>query len=130
MNMDLMDYLRPIGILVLFFLILYGAYWTSRYAAKFQGGRSAGRNMNIVEAISVGPQKTLQIIRVGKTYMVVGVSRDRITYLREIDSSELTLSSMETEPHFGRIMGKIVQKQKKEQSDIIGEEQDEPFEEK
>lgn len=127
--MALGNYMQPIGIILMFFLILFGAYWTSRYAAKFQSGRTLGRNMTIIEAISVGPQKTLQIVRVGKTYMVVGVSRDRITLVREMDASELNIPEGESSVPFGSILEKIVRRQKGGQSHTeIGEEQNEPFE--
>jgi len=129
--MDLMDYLQPIGILLLFFVILYAAYFTTKFTAKFQSGRTMGKNMTIVEAISVGPQKTLQIVRVGETYMVVGVSRDQITYLREIDSSELELKQQEEVMPFSKILDKIVRKDSVEQSHIeSGEDRDEPIEKK
>ena len=87
--------------------------------------------MTIVEAISVGPQKTLQIVRVGETYMVVGVSRDQITYLREIDSTELELKQQEELMPFSKILDKIVRKDSVEQSHIeSGVDRDEPIEKK
>ena len=129
--MDLMDYLQPIGILLLFFVILYAAYFTTKFTAKFQSGRTMGKNMTIVEAISVGPQKTLQIVRVGETYMVVGVSKDQITYLREIDPAELVFKTQEEAVSFSKLLDKIVRKDSTEQSHIeSGEDNDEPFEKK
>lgn len=129
--MELMDYLKPIGVLLLFLVILYAAYFTTKYTAKLQSGRTMGKNITIVEAISVGPQKTLQIVRVGETYMVVGVSRDRITYLREIDPSELEIKPQEETLSFGKILDKIVGRDSVEQSHIeSGEDRDEPIEKK
>ena len=123
---DIQNYLQPIGILILFFIILYGAYLVSRYAGKLQSGRTAGRNMTIIEAISVGPQKTLQIVRVGKTYMVVGVSRDHITYMREVTEEELNLESLEKPLPFSSILNKVIRKNKDQLH--TGEDTDESFE--
>lgn len=127
MEIDLLRYLQPIGILILFFIILYMAYLASRYAVRLQGGGSPGRNMQIIEAISVGPQKTLQLVRVGGTYMVVGVSRDKITYLCEVSEEELALRSGDDPLPFGNILDKVIRRQKKEQLHT-GEDINESFE--
>lgn len=115
------------GILILFFIILYMAYLASRYAARRQGGGSPDRNMQIIEAISVGPQKTLQLVRVGKTYMVVGVSRDKISYLCDVSEAALNLPDGEGPLPFSNILDKVVRRQKEEQLHT-GEDADESFE--
>lgn len=128
MDSGLMSYIQPFGLLILFFLILYLAYLASRYAGRLQGSLVPGRNMTIIEAISVGPQKTLQIVRVGKTYMVVGVSRDNITYLREINSEELNLQDNALPTAFSSILERMTKGQKDNQL-LTGEETDESIEE-
>lgn len=123
MSDNLGGIIQLFGILILFFLILYGAYLASKFAARFQNGRVSGKNMTIIEAISVGPGKTLQIVRVGKTYMVVGVSKDQITYLKEIDPSELQQTQNEFSVSFGNVLDKVLHRKGSGYS-VTGEDQD------
>lgn len=125
---EMQSYLQPIGLLILFFIILYGAYLASRYMGKVQTGRSAGRNMTIIEAIAVGPQKTLQIVRVGETYMVIAVTKDHITFLCDVSEEALKLDASDTPLPFSSILKKVVRKHEKEQLHT-GEDTDESFEE-
>jgi flagellar protein FliO/FliZ len=92
-------------------------------------GKTSKGNFTIIEAISVGPNKTLQLIRVGSSYMVIGVSKDNITFIQHIDKSELVLDEGESVIPFNQILNKFVRKDQAIQPHI-GEETDEPFETK
>ena len=120
---DFKLYLQFFGILILFFIVLYGAYLASKFAARFQNGRLIGRNMTIIEAISVGPQKTLQLVRVGKTYMVVGVSKDNISFLHEVSEDELVLAQEQSSISFGHILKRASVKDTRHQFDADAREE-------
>ncbi len=127
--MDVSSYLQFFGVLILFFSILFTAYYLSRYASRLSMGKTSKGNFTIIEAISVGPNKTLQLIRVGSSYMVIGVSKDNITFIQHIDKSELVLDEGESVIPFNQILNKFVRKDQAIQPHI-GEETDEPFEKK
>lgn len=85
------DYVQSIGIVVLFFVILFGAYYAMRYLSKVQFKKVSDGNMSIVEVLSIGQQKTLQLIRVGNKYMVIAVAKEHVTFVRDIDETDLSI---------------------------------------
>jgi flagellar protein FliO/FliZ len=83
---------------------------------KMAGVRSAGRetcNLSIVESISVGGQAVVRLVKAGDKYLLIGVTRERVTLLGEIDSDQITeqkpaeFNNMNTP--FGKILSKFVQ---------------------
>lgn len=123
--MEFNDYLQFFGILVLFFLVLYGAYYLSRLLGKMQMKRQVGANMAIIEVLPVGQHKTLQLVRVGNDYMVIAVTRDRITFIERVDEATITLQDgSENIVPFSNFLNKLVHKEKDNES-LGGEELDE-----
>jgi len=87
------DSLQFIGIIFLFFLVLYIAYFVTKHLGKWQMNQSSGANMTIIEVLSVGPQKTLQLVRIGKKYLVIGVTREHITQIEEVSEADLIIQN-------------------------------------
>ena len=122
-------YLQFFGVLVLFFGVLLMAYYVSRYAANLQMRKGSRGNISIIEAISIGPNKTLQLIRIGGSYMVIGVSKDNITFISHVAKEDLVMDEGQSVIPFNRILKKFVQKDQTLQPHT-GEEADEAFEKK
>lgn len=81
------DEYRIAIILLLFCLIVVGFYYLSRWLGRWQHGRQAVKNIQIIEALYVGPQKSLQIVRVGKTFFLIAVSKTDIHLIKELEGS-------------------------------------------
>ena len=124
--MDLKDYFQFITVIILFFVILWAAYIATKYLGNLQMNKSNGNHLKIIEVIPVGPQKTLQLIRIGSEYMVIGVSKDHITFIQSVDESKLTFSenNKETVIPFSAYMKKFVSKHH-ESNNKVGEDTDE-----
>jgi flagellar protein FliO/FliZ len=88
-------WVSAISIMILFVLVLFGAYFTTRFLGKFQSNQHKNSYIKILEAISVGPNKTVQLVKVGEEYMAIGVTKDRITYLKSIDKDQIELTLFE-----------------------------------
>ncbi len=86
------DWLQLIVLLVLFIVVLIGAYFATRLFGSFQIKKGNSRNIQRLESISVGPQKVLQLIKVGEEYLLIGITKDRITFMKEIDPEHIDLS--------------------------------------
>lgn len=89
------DWLSAISIMILFVLVLFGAYFTTRFLAKHQSNRMKNCHLKIIEAIQVGPGKTVQLMKIGDEFIAIGVTKDKITYLKSIDQEHLDLKSIE-----------------------------------
>jgi len=81
--------LQVILLFVLFAIIIAAAYYVTYYVAKFQQKSKDYNNLQIIEAISVGPGKTIQIVRVGNKYVVIGVTKGNIQYLQTLGPDDI-----------------------------------------
>jgi flagellar protein FliO/FliZ len=76
-----MDMLRFAGSLVLVFCLLGGLLWALK---RMQSGVRAGageRQLQVIEAVSVGPRQKIALVRVGHREVLVGISPTQITAL-------------------------------------------------
>lgn len=73
-------------------------------------------NIKIIEATMVGPQKNLQLVKVGQEYLLIGVTKDRITFIKEIDKDSIkvdTATKMEQGIPFSKHLEDLIKKKKK-----------------
>lgn len=82
-------------LIILFAFILFGAYYVTKLIGRFQYQKYQGSNIKIIESIIIAPQKMLQLIRIGSKYYLIGVSKEHIVYLTEIEK-EMILNSETT----------------------------------
>ena len=82
-------YAQLITVLVVFVIVLAITAVVTKWLANYQKGQNAGRNIEVIETTPIANNKWMQIVRVGKTYKVLAVSKDTVTYLGDIDPSEL-----------------------------------------
>ena len=80
---------RTMGALVLVVLLLYVFV---KVMAASRGGFRRGVNLSIIENVSVGQQAVVSLVRAGEKYLVIGVTKERITLLSELDAQDLTLA--------------------------------------
>lgn len=95
-----MDGIRSVAqlltVFLIFILVLFLTYWTTRFAGNFQKQQMAGKNIQVMETVSVSNGKFLQIVKIGNRYFVIGVSKDNITYLCELKEEDLDFSSSQS----------------------------------
>lgn len=102
--------LQLLGMLVVFLLILVAAYYTTRIVGKSQNGFAVNRNLKVIETCRISPNIVIRIIKAGDKYLLIGVSKERVTFLTELSEKELNLT--ESQPDmpvdFHSIMEKII----------------------
>lgn len=72
-------------------LIFVLTYYVNRYISRARMSGKIGGNICIVEVVGVGVQSTVQLIKVGKKYLLIGVSKDRIVFLTEVDPADIEI---------------------------------------
>lgn len=82
-------YAQLITMLLVFVAVLAITAFVTKWIAKYQKAQGSGRNIEVLETARLANNKWIQIVRVGKTVKVVAVSKDDVTYLGDIDPSEL-----------------------------------------
>ncbi|MCL2617145.1 MAG: flagellar biosynthetic protein FliO [Defluviitaleaceae bacterium] len=90
-----MHTLEIVGQIVYFVLVFAAVVALTVVSTKWIAGtryrRASAGNLQIVESIAVGQQAYLQLVRVGSKYIVIGVSRGNVSFVCEVEESEVTL---------------------------------------
>ncbi len=71
--------------------VLISAYFLTKLIANGKLVKKGNSNISIVESIGVGYQSSILLLKVGKKYILVGVSKDKITFLTEINNEEIVI---------------------------------------
>ena len=83
--------------LILFAGILYLAYISTKLIGKrYMLSGKGGRNLKILETVSVGRDMTIAIARAGERIFLVGITPDRINLLSELKEDDLLTPYSET----------------------------------
>lgn len=106
------SYVQFITVLILFVFVLAVTYVTTRWIANYQKEKAAGGNLEIVEAMRVGNNKYIQIVRAGSKYLVIGVGKDEIHVLGELCEDELVI--LKNKSSEGMDFSSILEKLKKQ----------------
>lgn len=92
-------------------LVIFMAVWVTRFVAT-QRFRGTGRNIQIVESLGIGGQSSICIIKVGLKYSLVGITKEGITYLCDLNESDINVEQV-TNAHpvpFSGILSKYLKK--------------------
>lgn len=111
------SFVQLITVLIIFVFVLILTYFTTRWMARIQKGRSFNKNLRIIETISVGNNKMISIVEAGTKYIVVSIGKDDVNYLTELKEEELKdlsfkdpQSMMQNPESFSAIMDKLKEK--------------------
>ncbi len=108
-------------VLIVFIFVLALTYWTTRIAGGFKKQQMTGKNIQIIETVSVSASKYIQIIKVGSKYVAIAVCKESITFLCELNEEDIDIS---VNPGSGETFMKIFEKLKKNEQVVNNEEQD------
>jgi flagellar protein FliO/FliZ len=70
-------------------IILFAAYFTSRLVGKYKLGQLKNSNFEIIEVYRISTNKMLQLVKIGSKYVVLGISKDQITYITELEEDDV-----------------------------------------
>lgn len=83
------SFVQLITVLIIFVFVLILTYFTTRWMAGIQKGRSFNKNLKIIETISVGNNKMISIVEAGTKYIVVSIGKDEVNFLTELKEEDL-----------------------------------------
>lgn len=109
--------LKMLGVLVLFIIIVAAAYYVTKWVGKTAMVQQANSNISIVETFRMGQNKFIQIVKIGSKYVAVGISKDTMEKLAELQEEDLVLLSEEGKrniiaPDFKELLDKMKKKEK------------------
>lgn len=107
------------GIVLIFLFLLGIAYITTRILGNSNLLKQKNKNIEVIETYKLGPNKFIQIIKVGEKYLAIGLGKDEIEFLTEINKEQLILDSILSQrtnspESFKDILAKLGKKQENE----------------
>ena len=113
---------RFIGATIFVSLLAYYVIRLMGGARVRQFGRTRG-NLQLIDSISVGVGTAIQIVKAGEKFLVISVSKERVTLLTEIEDLELAEESEQgfdpSQVPFGTILARFM---KPKDPDSTGDE--------
>lgn len=83
------SFFQLIGVLLIFLFVLLITYFTTRWIGQYQQGMMQNKNIQVIETFRVSNNKFIQIVQVGKKYLVISVCKDVVNILTELKEEEL-----------------------------------------
>jgi len=92
--------LQLIATLFVFVLVLALTYFVTKWIAKSGAMQSHAKNIKVIETYKIAPSKYIQIIQIGKKQYAIGVTKEQITFLSELEEDQLEIPE-----EFGNTVG-------------------------
>lgn len=77
------------GMLIAFAVIVAAAYYVSKYFGKYALKARENSNIKVVETSRITVDKYLQIIEVNGQYFLIGISKNNISLISELDADKI-----------------------------------------
>lgn len=88
---SLESFINLLGVVIMFVFVLGLSYITTRWLAGSGMLQQRSSNIAVVETYKLGPNKFIQIVKIGERYFSLGIGKDTIEYLSELSEEELNL---------------------------------------
>lgn len=84
-----------ITVFILFAFVLFITVYATKFVGSYQKMQGVNRNLEVIETLRITNNKYIQIVRAGNKHIVIGVGKDEISMLTEIDEADILKSSTE-----------------------------------
>ena len=78
-----------LGLIIVFVIVLAVCYFTTKFVAGRQLVQKKIGNFEVVETFAIAQNKYLQLVRMGNKYVVIAVAKDSISFVTELDETEV-----------------------------------------
>lgn len=82
--------MQLIGVLLVFVFVLVITYFTTKWLGGYQKMNMRNKNLQIIESLSVAPNKYLCLVKAGEVYLVVAIGKDEVTLLTQLTEEQLS----------------------------------------
>jgi len=69
-------------------VVIFGVYWLLKRVYGGRSGARIGEGLDVVATVGLGPNRTLQLVRIGDEFVLVGVAGETVTGIRTWDAAE------------------------------------------
>lgn len=77
--------------------IIYLSYLASKYVGKGMNRTGSSRYMKVLDQLMIGQDRYVTVVQAGDRYLLLGVTSQQISLLKELDADDLILLNADTE---------------------------------
>ena len=105
--------LQLLGLVVLFIVILIITFYTTKIIGGIKAGQQKKGNIKVLETFRVTQNKYLQLVQIGKKYIVIAIGKNEIQLITELQESDLNEPEeyLKQDLRFMDILSKLSKKQ-------------------
>lgn len=93
--------------LLMFVFVLILTYFTVRWVGAFQKVQGANRNFEVIETYKITNNKFMQIVKIGTRYFLIGIGKDEVNYIAELNEEDINLTPQVTiQDNFQKVFDK------------------------
>jgi len=114
---QLNDWSSSVGRSFIYLLILVGIMILAYYVTRVLGVRVrgiSGGNLKVIEGVGVGQGSSVLLLKAGKKYVLIGVTKDRISHLTELEESDIELKETPPPGRFDAYLGNFLKGKRNE----------------
>lgn len=103
--------LELVVLLIIFALVLFASYYVTKWIARRGLPGNKQGNIEIIESFRLDQTKTIAIIRIGKKYLAVGMTKEGFKVLCEVNMEDLEFQKLSADKEGCDVSFKDVLKQ-------------------
>lgn len=107
LSSSLDSFLQLLGVVIIFGFILVITYFTTKWVGGFQKTQMKSGNLQVIETVRIANNNFLQVIKAGEKYLVIAVSKDKVTMLTELPAEQLKETTQGSQEDFQAILNKF-----------------------
>ncbi len=100
------DIAQLLTMLIIFVVVLAASMWVTKWIGNYQKNQYASGNIEVIESSRIAPNKWVEIVRVGSKYKALAICKDTVTFLGDIDESELKREETSEKKSFADVLSK------------------------
>ncbi len=93
---------------LIFVFVLVLAYYLTKVVANKRMQVLNGKNIKMLEMVSLGVGVSLGIVKVGNKHMLISIGKEKISLLTELDSDDLNFDDVSSMPNFQEQFKKLL----------------------
>lgn len=114
------SFLDLITVLLIFVFVIAITLFTTKYIANYQKVQNIGKNIEVLETYKLSQTKYVQIVKIGKKYVAIAVSKDTVTMLTTLEESDIILpEDMGETKSFKEILAGFKMKKAPDETDTL-----------
>ena len=78
--------------------VLFLAQYSRKFMERSKFGINRTSNIRLVETLHIGFQNTVHILKVGEKYILVSASKDKVSFLCDLDKGDLNFDDLPQNP--------------------------------